>query len=371
MAPTIYCRGFFLSLSQMVKSKNSYKVIGVMSGTSLDGIDICFVTYFFNSCDWDFTIHYSQTVKYDQGWINKLKKAHKLNEEDLSKLDFDYTIYLANSISDFIDKNQIQEIDFISSHGHTVFHDPEEKITYQIGNRSELSKNIGLPVICDFRIQDVQLGGQGAPLVPIGDLLLFKDYSHCLNLGGFSNISVKYKNKIIAYDICPVNIVLNNYSRLMGFSYDLNGRISKSGQINNDLLQSLNSITYYNMQYPKSLSIEWVENKIFPIINSFNIQVKDILRTFVEHIAIQINNNLHKSKPKLLITGGGAKNDFLMSRIKRISGIDFELVSENIIDYKEAIIFGFLGVLKIRNENNCLKSVTGASHDHCSGVIFE
>ena len=355
----------------MVKSKNSYKVIGVMSGTSLDGIDICFVTYFFNSCDWDFTIHYSQTVKYDHGWINKLKKAHKLNEGDLSKLDFDYTIYLANSISDFIDKNQIQEIDFISSHGHTVFHAPEEKITYQIGNRSELSKNIGLPVICDFRTQDVQLGGQGAPLVPIGDLLLFKDYSHCLNLGGFSNISVKYENKIIAYDICPVNIVLNNYSRLMGFSYDLNGRISKSGQINNDLLQSLNSITYYNMQYPKSLSIEWVENKIFPIINSFNIQVKDILRTFVEHIAIQINNNLHKSKPKLLITGGGAKNDFLMSRIKRISGIDFELVSENIIDYKEAIIFGFLGVLKIRNENNCLKSVTGASHDHCSGVIFE
>ena len=145
----------------------------------------------------------------------------------------------------------------------------------------------------------------------------------------------------------------------------------KIQQINNDLLQSLNSITYYNMQYPKSLSIEWVENKIYPIINSFNIQVKDILRTFVEHIAIQINNNLHKSKPKLLITGGGAKNDFLISRIKRISGIDFELVSENIIDYKEAIIFGFLGVLKIRNENNCLKSVTGASHDHCSGVIFE
>ncbi len=355
----------------MVKTTNSYKVIGVMSGTSLDGIDICFATYYYRFGKWEFTFNNSKTVKYDKKWVYRLKNAHHLNKENLLELDVEYTKYLSNSILQFIEENKINNIDLISSHGHTVFHLPKQKITYQIGNRFELSKNTGIPVVCDFRVQDVELGGHGAPLVPIGDLLLFNGYSHCLNLGGFSNISIKYENKIIAYDICPVNVVLNNYSRLLGHDFDMDGRISESGQINKDLLESLNSISYYNSKYPKSLSIEWVENKIFPIINSFKISVNDILRTFVEHVAHQISNNLNENNIKLLVTGGGAKNGFLINRIKKLSNINFELESENITDYKEALIFGFMGVLKIRNEINCLKSVTGASKNHSSGIIFE
>jgi len=361
----------------MLKIKNSYNVIGVMSGTSLDGIDICLCNFLFENEDWKFSIQNAETVFYDKSWVFRLSGAHGISDSELEQLDLDYTLYLSDIILGFISRNQINNIDFISSHGHTIFHQPSKKITYQIGNRVELNELTNIPVVCDFRMQDVKLGGQGAPLVPIGDLLLFRDYSHCLNLGGFSNISVKSNNNnnnnnnIVAYDICPVNIVLNKYSKLIGFDFDLDGKISKSGKINYNLLKLLNQIPFYNLTYPKSLGIEWVENKIFPLIDSHNLSVEDILRTFVEHIAIQISNNLKGVNMRILVTGGGVKNKFLMQRIKKISNHNFETISEKIINYKEALIFGFLGVLKIRNENNCLKSVTGACEDHSSGLIFE
>jgi len=370
MAPTIYCRGFFLYLTQMLKIKNSYNVIGVMSGTSLDGVDICFCNFSFENDEWKFLIHNTETVSYEKNWISRLSNAHSIAQSELKKLDIEYTYYLSSIILDFISKNQINNIDFISSHGHTVLHQPDKKITYQIGNRVELNKSTNIPVVCDFRVQDVRLGGQGAPLVPVGDLLLFKDFSHCLNLGGFSNISIKSNKSIIAYDICPVNIVLNKYSRLNGVDFDLDGKISENGKTNNNLLKSLNQLSYYNSNHPKSLGIEWVKNKIFPLIDTYKLSVEDILRTFVEHIAIQISDNLKGTNLRILITGGGVKNKFLMKRIKKLSNHNFETISENITDYKEALIFGFLGVLKIRNEKNCLKSVTGANVDHSSGVIF-
>ena len=342
-----------------------------MSGTSLDGVDLCFSSFSYENNDWKFIIRVSYTKPYEKSWITKLTNAHSLSEIELKELDLEYTLYLSKIILSFIHKNQISNIDFISSHGHTVFHDPKKQTTYQIGNRVELNNLTNLKVVCDFRVQDVQLGGQGAPLVPIGDLLLFSEYSHCLNLGGFSNISIKSNKNIIAYDICPVNIVLNKYSKLIGFDFDMEGQISKSGNINKNLLKSLNKISYYNLTNPKSLGLEWVENKIFPLIDSFRISIEDILRTFVEHIAIQISNNLRGDNLKILVTGGGVKNKFLVERIKELSKKNLEIISENITDYKEALIFGFLGVLRIRDEINCLKSVTGASIDHSSGIIFE
>jgi anhydro-N-acetylmuramic acid kinase len=355
----------------MLKLKNSYNVIGVMSGTSLDGVDLCYSNFSYENKEWKFLIQNTETVLYENYWATKLINAHSFSDADLEELDIEYTSFLSQIILRFISKYQINDIDFISSHGHTIFHEPNKKITYQIGNRVELNKLINIPIVCDFRTQDIKLGGQGAPLVPIGDLLLFRDYSYCLNLGGFSNISVKFKNNIIAYDICPVNIVLNKYSRLIGFDFDSDGKISESGKINYNLLKLLNSISFYNLPHPKSLGKEWVENKIFPLIDSFNISIEDVLRTFVEHIAIQISNNLKGENLKILITGGGVKNKFLIKRIKKISNNNFEILSNEITDYKEALIFGFLGVLKIRNENNCLKSVTGASSDHSSGKIFQ
>ena len=342
-----------------------------MSGTSLDGVDLCFSNFSYENNDWKFIIRVSYTVPYEKSWITKLTNAHRLSEIKLKELDLEYTSYLSEIILRFIQKNQISNIDFISSHGHTVFHEPKKQITYQIGNRVELNNLTNLKVVCDFRVQDVQLGGQGAPLVPIGDLLLFSEYSHCLNLGGFSNISVKSNKNIIAYDICPVNIVLNKYSKLIGFDFDMDGQISKSGNINKNLLKSLNKISYYNLTHPKSLGLEWVENKIYPLIDYYSISVENILRTFVEHIAIQISNNLRGDNLKILVTGGGVKNKFLVERIKELSKKNLEIISENITDHKEALIFGFLGVLRIRKEINCLKSVTGAIIDHSSGVIYE
>ena len=355
----------------MLKIKNSYNVIGVMSGTSLDGVDICFCNFSFENDEWKFLIHNTETVSYEKNWISRLSNAHSIAQSELKKLDIEYTYYLSSIILDFISKNQINNIDFISSHGHTILHQPNKKITYQIGNRVELNKSTNIPVVCDFRVQDVRLGGQGAPLVPVGDLLLFKDFSHCLNLGGFSNISIKSNKSILAYDICPVNIVLNKYSKLIGVDFDLDGKISQNGKINSNLLKSLNQISYYNSMHPKSLGIEWVENTIFPLIDSNNLSVENILRTYVEHIAIQISDNLKGDDLRILVSGGGVKNKFLMERIKKLSNHNFETISEKITDYKEALIFGFIGVLKIRNENNCLNSVTGAYEDHCSGVIFE
>ena len=355
----------------MSKKTFSYNVIGVMSGTSLDGIDICFAKYSFKNENWKFKIICTQTTKYDNDWFIKLSTAYKLSKEKLLKLDLDYSLYLGNQINKFIKRNKLINIDFISSHGHTIFHDPKNRFTFQLGNLIELKKTTRLNVVCDFRKQDIELGGQGAPLVPIGDLLLFKDYTHCINLGGFSNITVKSESEIIAYDICPVNVVLNHYSRIAGHDYDYNGIIAKSGKINQELLLKLNKLSYYKKDYPKSLGIEWVHKNIYPLINSFDLSVKDILRTYIQHISIQISKKIIGQKTKTLFTGGGVKNIFLMSELEKNSNKKIQIAVDEIIDFKEALVFGFLGVLKIRNQNNCLKSVTGALKDHSSGVVFD
>ena len=355
----------------MLLIKNSYNVIGVMSGTSLDGIDLCFSKFSKHSSDWRFSIYSCETINYNKYWKLNLSKAHKLSKTEIQKLDNEYTLYLASVIKKFIYRNKLNNIDFISSHGHTIFHQPTEKYTFQLGNNVELRNLTKLPVICDFRSQDVNLGGQGAPLVPVGDLLLFNNFSYCINLGGFSNISIKRNSDIIAYDICPVNVVLNHYCRKIGFEYDHDGNLAKSGFINNKLLIKLNTIDFYTKIYPKSLSIEWVESNIYPIIDSIDIDIKDVLRTFVEHIAFQISKIISDKNANILITGGGVKNDFLFSLIKEKIPNTIIKPTNKLIDFKEALIFGFLGVLRVRNEINCLKSVTGALKDHCSGEIFE
>jgi len=355
----------------MLEIKDEYNVIGVMSGTSVDGIDLCYATYSYKLSAWSFSINYCETIKYKSKWIDLLLNSHRLSKSDLNNLDFKYTNLLAEVINSFISKNKIDKIDFISSHGHTVFHDPENKKTFQIGNRIELMNITEIPVVCNFREQDVILGGQGAPLVPVGDLLLFSDYDYCINLGGFSNISVKSKKKIIAYDICPLNIVLNHYSKTIGLNYDKDGKLAALGKINNCLYSKLNNLSYYKNKYPKSLGLEYVENTIFPLIDSYNLSVKDILRTYVEHISFQIDKNIINHKSNILFSGGGVKNKFLIKRLSNKIKNSFQIKDYKIIDFKEALIFGFLGVLRVRNEVNCLKSVTGASKDHSSGLIFK
>ncbi|TBN01298.1 anhydro-N-acetylmuramic acid kinase [Hyunsoonleella flava] len=352
-------------------AKNEYHVIGIMSGTSLDGIDLVYTQFHFQH-KWTFKILLSKTISYDNFWIEKLKSLVELSPDDLKKVDQEYTRFLAKTINTFIENNDIIHLDAICSHGHTALHKPEKNLTYQIGNKPIISKLLELKVVCDFRIQDVKLGGQGAPLVPIGDKLLFSDYDFCLNFGGFANISLDFNGERIAYDICPVNIVLNYYTMQLGLDYDDNGSIASSGNIDQDLLLKLNELDFYHKPYPKSLGLEWVKAYIFPLINSFQLEIKDILCTFCEHIAIQVSKETEKKKGgSVLLTGGGAYNAYLLSRLKHHCNSRIIVPEKEVVEFKEALIFAFLGILKLRNEVNCLKSVTGASKNHSTGEIYQ
>lgn len=339
-----------------------YKVLGMMSGTSLDGLDLA-ICRFKKTTYWEFKIEETNTINYPIYWKNKLEKLHLKNIEEIKYFDELFGTYIGRCANNFI-KNQ--SIDYISSHGHTIFHQPEKKFTLQIGNGEEIKKITKITTINNFREIDVSLNGQGAPLVPIGDLYLFPKYKYCLNLGGFANISIKNNNSIIAFDICPVNIILNYVAKKINLEYDNNGEIARNGKIIPSLLKTLNNLSYYRKSSPKSLSREWLEKTIIPFIDNYS-NIQNILNTLCEHIAWQIGHLL-KNK-KTLITGGGAFNKYLIERIKYYSKSNIIIPSSNLIQFKEALIFSFLGVLRIRNEINCLKSVTGAKEDSCSGII--
>jgi len=347
-----------------------YNIIGVMSGTSLDGIDIAYVTFKLSK-KWSFDLKKFKTVPYSIYWKKKLKRAINLKPSKLINLDKLYTEFLASKINLFIKNNHIKEIDAICSHGHTIFHNPKEGTTFQVGNLPELANLVNKKVVVNFREQDVKHGGQGAPLVPIGDKLLFSDYKCFLNLGGFANLSLNKLNNFIAYDICAVNTILNNLAQKLGKEYDFNGNFSKKGSIIRGLFNELNKIDFYQKTSPKSLAVEWNEKFIWPIINKYKSNsIYDLLRTYIEHISFQISKAFDEDQ-KIFVTGGGAFNKFLIKNIKNKSLAKFVIPKSEIINYKEAIIFGFLGVLRLRNEINCLSSITGAKKDHCSGVIFE
>lgn len=350
--------------------KENYNVIGVMSGTSLDGVDLACIKFNYSG-HWTFEIGHSETVSYSDTWLNILKEAIHYNEKELQDLNVAYTKLLASVISDFISRNDITEIDAVCSHGHTILHQPQNGFTLQIGNLPIIKDLVNQTIVCDFRVQDVKLGGQGAPLVPIGDELLFSEYDYCLNLGGFSNVSFNENGNRIAFDISPVNTVLNFYASELGFPYDDAGNLAKSGNVNQDLLKQLNDLEFYALPYPKSLGMEFVNAKIFPLINSFSIDEKDKLRTFVEHIAVQISKICSKPNAKLFVTGGGAYNRFLIERLHNyLPTTEVVIPDDKTIQFKEALIFGFLGVLRLLNEINVLSSVTGASKNHSSGVVF-
>jgi len=357
--------------------KDYYNVIGVMSGTSLDGVDLAHIQFQINNNKWSFEILECETIAYHSDWITILKTAVDYNENQLSELNKNYTQLLASIISNFINKYTISNIDAVCSHGHTILHQPQNGFTLQIGNLPEIATLSQQRIVCDFRVQDVQLGGQGAPLVPIGDRILFADYDYCMNLGGFSNVSFEKNNSRIAFDISAVNTVLNFYANQLNLDYDNKGQIARTGTVNINLLNKLNALEFYKKTPPKSLGFEFVKETILPIMESYPIAIEDKLRTYTEHIAVQIAialNSFETQKGKeqsMLITGGGAYNDFLIERIQfHLPKMKIIIPSPKILEFKEALIFGLLGVLKMREEVNALKSVTGAQHDHSSGVIY-
>ncbi|HRZ32596.1 MAG TPA: anhydro-N-acetylmuramic acid kinase [Flavobacterium sp.] len=351
--------------------KESYQVIGVMSGTSLDGIDLAHVHFTVKNNHWNYKIRETETIPYTQEWLNKLKNAVDFSENELISLNEDYTDYLGNTIKKFIDKHKLLSVDAVCSHGHTILHQPQKGLTLQIGNLPKIAEIVEKTVVCDFRVQDVKLGGQGAPLVPIGDRLLFSEYDFCLNLGGFSNVSFEEKGQRIAFDISPVNTVLNYYANQLGLEYDDKGKIASSGKLNPDLLNELNNFDYYQKPYPKSLGFEFVKKIVLPLMEKYTVSIEDKMNTIIEHIAIQTDFSLPKKEGKLLITGGGAYNDFLIEKMQKyLPKMQLIIPDSKTLEYKEALIFGLLGVLKLRNEINVLCSVTGAKKNHSSGFIY-
>ena len=348
-------------------SENKINAIGVMSGTSLDGLDLAAVEFRYQDNNWNYKIMDADTIPYSESWKNKLKQAPLLTGEDLMQLHSEYGNYTGIQVNFFAQRSGFQA-DLIASHGHTVFHQPEKKFTLQMGNGAEIAAVTKITTVAYFRSLDVALGGQGAPLVPVGDKYLFSDYEYCLNLGGFSNVSFCENKKLIAFDICPVNIVLNHLANKLGFTYDKNGELGKRGKIDKELFEALNALSFYGKNPPKSLGREWVENYFFTVLDSFRISEYDKIRTVYEHIAYQISRT--GTQGKLFITGGGAHNTFLIDRIKYHSALDIVIPDPLIIDFKEALIFAFLGVLRIQNRINCFSSVTGASVDSSGGVIY-
>lgn len=350
----------------MKKNKETIQFIGTMSGTSLDGLDICAVSFVNNT----FTIACAKTIAYTHTMKQLLAEAHTLSGLDLHQLHVNYGIFCGEHIRDFISSNSLS-IDYIASHGHTVFHTPHTGLTLQIGSGAHIAAVTGITTINDFRTHDVAHGGQGAPLVPIGDELLFAEYDYCLNIGGFANVSCKRNNVRIAWDICATNIVLNEFAKKYNQEFDTDGAIGKKGSINSQLLHDLQCIPYYALQAPKSLGREWVEREIQPLLQSYTISDYDKMRTLYEHIGMQIGTVLQGETSQTLCTGGGVLNSFMIERIQHYSQSKLCIPSHNIINFKEALIFAYLGYLRIQQKHNCLASVTGACKNVSGGVVWE
>ncbi|MDZ7741353.1 MAG: anhydro-N-acetylmuramic acid kinase [Bacteroidota bacterium] len=347
-----------------------WRMIGMMSGTSLDGVDIAYCTFTQKHEKWEFDIGPAETITYDKHWLETLKQLSYSRSSEISRKHFAYGEYLGKLARNFINKHKLQA-ESIASHGHTIFHQPDAGYTFQLGEGTALSIASGLPVVTDFRSRDVLLGGQGAPLVPIGDRLLFSEYAVCINLGGFSNCSYEHNHQRIAFDICPANVALNHFAGAFGLAYDRDGRMAAQGRVNTELLRALNGLDFYRQAAPKSLGREWFEEKFLKVFEKYEIAAADKLRTITEHCAIQICNAIGQvGDGKVLLTGGGAKNRLLVKRIRELSNKEIIVPEKKIIDYKEALVFAFLGLLRRENKINCLASVTGARQDSSCGSIF-
>lgn len=350
------------------------QILGLMSGTSLDGLDIALCEFIPDANKLTFKIKKATTLPYTKKWKTQLTNAPRLNGLELLKLHYAYGKYIGEQVNHFLAHTNISAntINAISSHGHTVFHQPANNFTFQTGHGGHIANLTNLPVICDFRLQDVMLGGQGAPLVPIGDRMLFNQYNYCLNIGGIANISLEKNGKRLAWDICPANMVLNYLSQQVDKPFDNNGDMASQGIISKNLLTQLNNLVYYQQKPPKTLGREWVENSIIPIIDNSLEPLNNKLATFTEHIAIQIARSIDNQKNyTMLITGGGAFNQYLITRINKYTNVSVVLPEKTVIEFKEALIFALLGYLKLNNKINVLSSVTGAKKDHISGNLFK
>ena len=344
--------------------------IGLMSGTSVDGLDVCCATFTCQDGKWSFHIDCARGYDYPQELRQKLgRDVQNMSAYEFVAFHSEYGRYLGQRVNEFMAEFGVKP-DIIASHGSTVFHEPAKRIMYQIGDGAAIAAETGIPTVSDFRRLDIMLGGQGAPLVPVGDNLLFGEYDYCLNIGGFSNISWREGERRIAFDISPVNYVINRFARTVGLEMDRDGLMASKGHVDQALLRRLNALDYYSRPAPKSLGREWVEANVFPLLDGCGLSLEDLLRTYYEHCAVQLSKVTVPGR-SLLVTGGGAYNKFLIERMRELSGCNIVVPEPAIIEFKEALIFAFLGVLYMTNQVSCLSSVTGARQDNIGGMLFK
>jgi len=349
-----------------------------MSGSSLDGLDIAFTELQEIAGKWNYEIIYASCLEYDAEWKQKLASSTHLPAIDYQLLHTEYGRFIGKKINEFIDTNNLHhQVSIISSHGHTTFHLPGKKMTHQLGDGSAIAAETALPVTSDLRSLDIALGGQGAPIVPLGEKLLFGDYNYFLNIGGIANISINKENEIVAYDVCAANRVLNMLAGEKNLAFDDEGKISSHGHIHEDLLEKLNALAYYNQPHPKSLANSFGTDIVYPLLKSFNLNLEDTLCTYTEHICRQLKKSLgeytQNEVQKLFITGGGAFNSFLIDRLqKNLKEINFEIFipQDDVVKFKEALIMALLGVLRWREQYTVLASITGASRNSIGGALW-
>ncbi len=357
-----------------------YKVIGLMSGSSLDGLDIAYVHLHETAGKWTYEILHAECVPYNAVWMERLGNAVNLPAADYQLLHTAYGAYTGEAVNKFIDDyNLHHNVHLVASHGHTTFHVPAQKMTAQLGDGAAIAAATGLPVVSDLRAMDIAFGGQGAPIVPIGEKLLLYDYDMFLNLGGIANLSFNKPDKYIAFDVCPANRVLNLLVEQTGKAYDDGGKIAATGKLHEPLLNKLNALDYYKQPFPKSLANDFGTATIFPMVQEYKLPVQDALRTYVEHIAIQLKNAVQSiitesaNGSQMLATGGGAFNTFMIERISEAlkeSGVKLVVPDKQLVNYKEALVMALIGVLRWREEYNVLSSVTGAARNSINGALW-
>lgn len=351
------------------------KVLGIMSGTSMDGVDLALCDIQNTSKGYTASIIKGITVPYNESWRVRLSQLRYQNAEVYTKTDVFYGRFLGELSAGFFE-HMGEKADLIASHGHTIFHNPKQSLTAQIGDGATLNAYAKVPVVSNFRRADVGLGGQGAPLVGIGDELLFGEYNFCLNLGGFCNISSTHKGKRIAFDIAPCNIVLNRLAREQNLQFDENGALAEKGTCILPMLEALNSIDFYQQRHPKSLGREWINKNFWHIVREYDgSPLEDRMKTLVQHIAFQVGKTMKglTENPlntcSVLITGGGAFNHCLRAYLSTETGCNCVVPDDNLVNYKEALVFALLGAMRIQNVTNTLSAATGASADCIAGSL--
>lgn len=353
-----------------MSKSDKYTVVGLMSGTSLDGLDIALCEFEGEGAGLTYKILKADTISYSAEQKNKMRSLPYLNVENYFKLHHQFGKFIGKEVVKFL-KDQNKKPTAIASHGHTVFHQPQKGFSTQIGCGATIAAHSGITTVCDFRSLDVALCGQGAPLVPIGDELLFGNYQSCLNIGGIANISFKQSNSRVAFDICVANMALNHFSQLAGSDYDKNGNWAKLGNFSENIFNELNNLSFFKIKGAKSIGREWFETEFLLCVEKSRLPVNDILNTLVHHIAFQIAEVLNQNKlSDVLITGGGAHNLFLIEALKKYYKGKIVIPDAITINYKEALIFALLGHLRLKEQINTLSSVTGAKQNSVGGAIY-